>query len=51
MLRISLVLFGVAMLLGFVLAALNLRSGDKAPPCWRGRRTGCSAPPASAPCC
>ncbi len=32
MLRISLVLFGVTMLLGFVLAALNLRAGEKPPP-------------------
>jgi hypothetical protein len=32
MLRLSLILLGIAMLFGFVLAALNLRGSDKAPP-------------------
>ncbi len=32
MLRVSLGLFGIAMLFGFVLAALNLRPSEKAPP-------------------
>jgi hypothetical protein len=32
MLRVSLILLGIAMLFGFVLAALNLRPSDKPPP-------------------
>jgi hypothetical protein len=32
MLRVSLVLLGITMLFGFVLAAMNLRTSDKAPP-------------------
>jgi hypothetical protein len=32
MLRLSLILLGIAMLFGFVLAAMNLRTSDKAPP-------------------
>jgi hypothetical protein len=32
MLRLSLILFFITMLFGFVLAAMNLRTSDKAPP-------------------